>query len=148
MRHAIRIQPYLSRDLFQKLRAYAAARSQTVSGVVGAALGEYLERDDPDQDLLVRRLDRLTQTVEQHGRDLDALGVGFGRFVQYWLWSIPQADEQAVRRGDSLYRSFLSKIAEQIRAGGTFTGQVFPTRRSPAVPANLGPGGRNEGERL
>jgi hypothetical protein len=45
MRHAIRIQPYLSRDLVQKLRAYAAARSETVSGVVATALGEYLERD-------------------------------------------------------------------------------------------------------
>ena len=65
MRQAIRIQPYLSRDLFQKLRAYAAARSETVSGVVAAALGEYLERDEPDKDLLARRLDRVTQSVEQ-----------------------------------------------------------------------------------
>ena len=49
MRHAIRIQPYLSRDLFQKLRAYAAARSLTVSAVVAAALGEYLERDEVEE---------------------------------------------------------------------------------------------------
>ena len=65
MRQAIRIQPYLSRDLVQKLRAYAAARSETVSGVVATALGEYLGRDEPDNDRVARRLDRVTQSVEQ-----------------------------------------------------------------------------------
>ena len=143
MRHAIRIQPYLSHDLFQKLRAYALARSETVSGVVAAALGEYLERDEPDQDLLARRLDRVTQTVERLGRDLDAVGVGFGRFVQFSLWSIPEADAKAISRGEGLYRGFLSKVAQQVRAGGTFTGQVFPARQPPSPK----PGGRDEGGR-
>lgn len=148
MRHAIRIQPYLSRDLFQKLRAYAAARSETVSAVVAAALGEYLERDKPDDDLLGRRLDRVTHAVEQLARDLDALGVGFGRFVRYSLWSAPErVDDKAVLRGDGLYRTFLSKVAQQIRAGGTFIGQVFPARQPPAVPPNPTPGGRDEGGR-
>ncbi len=151
MRHAIRIQPYLSRDLFQKLRAYAAARSLTVSAVVAAALGEYLNRDEVDEDLLGRRLDGVTHAVEQLGRDLDALAVGFGRFVQYSLWSIPErVEDKAIRRGETLYRGFLAKVAEQLRAGTTFTGQVFPTRRLPVVPAaptNTGKGGRDEGGR-
>ena len=148
MRHAIRIQPYLSRDLFQKLRAYAAARSETVSGVVAAALGEYLERDEPDGDLLARRLDRVTQTVEQLGRDLDALGVGFGRFVRYSLWTLPEkVDDKTIQRGEGLYRTFLSNVGQQIRAGGTFTAQVFPTRQFPAVPPNATPGSRDEGGR-
>jgi hypothetical protein len=146
MRQAIRIQPYLSRDLFQKLRAYAAARSETVSGVVAAALGEYLERDEPDKDLLARRLDRITQSVEQLGRDLDALGVGFGRFVRYSLWTLPeQIGDKAIQRGEGLYRTFLSKVADQFRAGGTFTAQVFPSRRPPAVPPTATSGGRDEG---
>ena len=147
MRQAIRIQPYLSRDLFQKLRAYAAARSETVSGVVAAALGEYLERDEPDKDLLTRRLDRITQSVEQLGRDLDALGVGFGRFVRYSLWTLPEIGDKAIQRGEGLYRTFLSKVADQFRAGGTFTAQVFPTRRPPAAPPTGITGGRDEGGR-
>jgi hypothetical protein len=148
MRQAIRIQPYLSRDLFQKLRAYAAARSETVSGVVAAALGEYLERDEPDKDLLVRRLDRITQSVEQVRRDLDALGVGFGRFVRYSLWTLPeQIGDKAIQRGEGLYRTFLSKVADQFRAGGTFTAQVFPTRRPPGVSPTATSGGRDEGGR-
>ena len=150
MRHAIRIQPYLSRDLFQKLRAYAAARSLTVSAVVADALGEYLKRDEVDEDLLGRRLDGVTHAVEQLGRDLDALAVGFGRFVQYSLWSIPEVEDKAVRRGETLYRGFLAKVAEQLRAGTTFTRQVFPTRLPPAVPpvpTNTEKGGRDEGGR-
>ena len=151
MRHAIRIQPYLSRDLFQKLRAYTAARSLTVSAVVADALGRYLERDEVDEDLLGRRLDGVTHAVEQLGRDLDALAVGFGKFAENSFVSAPLAPEdKAVRRAQALYRSFLSKVADQLRAGTTFTGQVFPTPRLPVVPAaptNTGKGGRAEGGR-
>ena len=145
MRKAIRIQPYLSRELVDKVRAYAAARSETVSGVVATALGEYLERGEPDKDLLARLLDRLTQSGEQLARDLNALGVGFGRFVQFWLWTVTEVDDKAVERGDRFYRGFLSKVAQQIRAGGTFTGQVFPARRPTAVSRDPTEGGRDEG---
>jgi hypothetical protein len=139
---------YLSRNLFQKLRAYAAARSQTVSAVVADALGEYLEPKESDQELLGRRLDRLTHAVEQLGRNLTALGVGFGRFVRYSLWSAPEkVDDKAVLRGDGLYRTFLSKVADQVRAGATFTGQVFPTRRPPAAPPDTTADGRDKGGR-
>jgi hypothetical protein len=147
MRQAIRIQPYLSRDLVQKLRAYATARSETVSGVVATAVGEYLERDEADKDLLARRMDRVTQSVEELGRDLNALGVGFGRFVQFWLWTITEVDDKAVQRGEGFYRGFLSKVAQTIRAGGTFTRQVFPPRQPAAVPPNPTRGGRDEGGR-
>jgi hypothetical protein len=122
-----------------------------VSAVIAAALGEYLNRDEVDEDLLGRRLDGVTHAVEQLGRDLDALAVGFGRFVQYSLWSIPErVEDKAIRRGESLYRGFLAKVAEQLRAGTTFTGEVFPTRSLPFVPAaptNTGKDGRDEGGR-
>jgi predicted transcriptional regulator len=73
MRHAIRIQPYLARDLFQKLRAYAAARSLTVSAVINAALAEYLERDEVDDALVVRRLNDVSHGLGKLTRDLEAL---------------------------------------------------------------------------
>jgi hypothetical protein len=118
-----------------------------VSGVVAAALGEYLERDASDKDLLARRLDGVTQSVEQLGRDLNALGVGLGRFVQFWFWTVTEVDDKAAQRGDGLYRGFLSKVAQQIRAGSTFIGQVFPTRPGSAVAPSPTPGSRNEGGR-
>jgi hypothetical protein len=146
MRHAIRIQPYLSADLFRKLRAYSAARSLTVSAVVADALGEYLDRDEVEDALLVRRLDGVIHVVEQLRRDVDTLAAGFGRFVRYSFFSAPQmADSEVVRRAEALYRDFLGKVAEQLRAGVSFTRQVFPTYRQSAAPAEVtetGKGGR------
>jgi hypothetical protein len=81
MRHPIRIQPYLSPDLHKKLSAYTAARSLTVSAVISAALGEYLERDEVEDAVIVRRLDGVTQVVGQLKRELETLAVGFGTFA-------------------------------------------------------------------
>lgn len=136
MRHAIRIQPYLPADLFRKLRAYSSARSLTVSAVVVAALTDYLDRDDADDGLIERRLGHLHHAVEELRRDLDALGVGFGRFVRYSFFSAPAtADERTVRRAEALYRDFLGRVGEQLRAGVSFSRQVFPSCRTPAAPA-------------
>jgi hypothetical protein len=138
MRHAIRIQPYLSQDLFRKLRAYAAARSLTVSAVVADALGEYLERDEVEDAVIVRRLDSLTEAMELLRRDVDTLAVGFGRFVRYSFYSAPLAvDDKVIKRAEALYREFLGKVGEQYRAGVRFTLQVFPDRRPGASSASL-----------
>jgi hypothetical protein len=148
MRQAKRIQPYLSPDLFGKLRAYAAARSLTVSAVVADALGEYLERDDVEDALLVRRMDSVTHAVEQLRREVDTLAVGFGRFVRYSFFSAPAtADAKVVHRAEALYRDFLAKVGEQLRAGVSFTRQVFPTYRSPAALTGAEEGGGEEGGR-
>jgi len=150
MRHAIRIQPYLSHDLFRKLRAYTAARSLTVSAVVADALGEYLERDEVEDALLVRRLDVLSEAVEQLRRDLDTLAVGFGRFVRYSFFSAPlEVDDKVLNRAEALYRDFLSKVGEQLRAGVRFGRQVFPTARAvnPSSLAGAEGDGREKGER-
>lgn len=146
MRHAIRVQPYLAPDLFQKLRAYAAAQSLTVSAVVSAALAEYFERNAIDDALVLRRLDNVAHAVEQLRRDLDALGIGFGRFVRYSLLTAPAVpDEKALKRGETMYRTFLARVGEQCRAGLNFTSQVFPPRRS--APPAPGPFEREDGAR-
>lgn len=138
MRRAIRIQPYLAPDLFQKLRAYAAAQSLTVSAVVSAALGEYFERNAVEDALILRRLDNVAQAVEHVRRDLDALGIGFGRFVRYSLLTVPaMPDEKALKQGEVLFRTFLARVGEQFRAGVNFTRQVFPPRPSVPAPSNV-----------
>jgi hypothetical protein len=151
MRCGIRIQPYLPADMFQRLRAYAAARSFTVSAVVVAAVGEYLDRDQVEDELIVRRLDGVTHAVEEVRRDVEALGVGFGRFVRYSFFSAPTtADAKVVTRAEALYRDFLSRVGEQFRTGVTFTGQVVPVRRRPeaaAIPALADGSTTGEGER-
>jgi hypothetical protein len=134
MRHTIRIQPYISADLFQKLRAYAAARSLTVSAVIGAALGEYLERDEVEDALLVRRLDGVMHAIGGLQRDVDALAVGFGRFVRYSFFSAPAvAPAEVVRRAEVLYGEFLARVCDQLREGVRFTGQVWRAQAGPTT---------------
>ena len=149
MRHAVRIQPYISADQFQKLRASAAARSLTVSDIVGAALDEYLERNQLEDALLLRRLDDVRHAIVEVKRDLDTLAAGFGRFVRYSFFSAPAVPPaEVVRRAESLYGDFLARVRDQLRAGVKFTGQVW--RRdageapAPETPATRN-GGREEG---
>jgi hypothetical protein len=78
MRHSVRIQPYISADLFRKLRAYAAAKSSTVSGVISEALWKYLEGDEVRDGVVDRRLEAVTHEVGQIKHDLETLAVGFG----------------------------------------------------------------------
>lgn len=145
MRNAVRIQPYLSHDLFRKVRAYAAARSLTVTAVVSAALSEYLERDEVEDALLVRRLDGVTQAIGQLQRDIDTLAAGFGRFVRYSLYSAPTgATAEGIQRADRLFTEFLGRVHEQLRGGVKFTGQVWRAGvgAPPSAPVS-GNGGRD-----
>ena len=115
-----------------------------MSAVVAAALGEYLERDQVEDELIVRRLDAVMQAVEQIRRDVETLGVGFGRFVRYSLFSAPTtADAKVMTRAEALYRDFLSRVGEQFRAGVNFSRQVFPVRRpADAAAVRAQPEGR------
>jgi hypothetical protein len=151
MSHPVRIQPYISPDLDQKLRAYKAARSLTVSAVVNAALGEYFEKNEVEGSLLVRRLDGVMHAIGQLQRDVDTLAAGFGRFVRYSFLSAPlDPTTKVVRRADSLYGDFLTRVRDQLREGVKFTGQVWRAHTAPrASPPSLATenGGREGGGR-
>ena len=145
MRHAIRIQPYLSPDLYRKLRAYAAARSLTVSAVISAALAEYLGRDEVEDGLIMRRLDSVADVVGQLKREIETLAVGFGTFAWHSFLRAPAtADAGVVRQAETQYNAFLNQVAQQLRQGIRFIGQVFPTRRSAAPAPGSETGGRDK----
>jgi hypothetical protein len=146
MRHAIRIQPYVARDLFQKLRAYAEARSLTVTAVINAALADYLERDEVEDALIVRRLDDVAHTLGHLTRELETLAVGFGSFAWYSFLRAPAARDTAVVRGaETEYREFLKQVGRQFREGVRFTEQVLPApRQAPAKLPGTEMGGREK----
>jgi hypothetical protein len=148
MRHAIRIQPYLSPDLHQKLRAYAAARSLTVSAVISAALAEYLGRDGVEDGLIMRRLDGVADVVGQLKREIETLAVGFGTFAWHSFLRGPVvADAGVVRQAETQYNAFLNQVAQQVRQGVRFISQVFPTRQSAAPVPESEMGGREKERR-
>jgi hypothetical protein len=141
MRHRVRIQPYVPRDLQRKLRTFAAAQNITESAVTEAALAEYLEDGRADEDLISRRLDLLSQAVARLQNDFDLLSDAFGRYVRHvFLAALYTSGTDA----DARYETFLHGVLDQSGVGGRFSSDVRRARsRGPASSAVTGPtGGR------
>jgi hypothetical protein len=125
MRHRIRIQPYISPDLHRKLRAHAMAQAVTDSAVTEAALRDYLERDGVDEDLVVRRMDGVTQAVAQLQHDMDVLSQAVC-LMAWRSYQTPLAAQtpEAARQAAEDYATFLGRIASRLAAGARLAGDV------------------------
>jgi hypothetical protein len=141
MRTRVRIQPYVAPDLQRKLRAWAAAKNLTESAVAEAAIAEYLDEGRPDQDLISRRLDLLSQAISRLQNDFDLLADAFGRYVRHvFLAALYKSGTDA----DAKYDAYVRGVLDQSEVGGTFVGEVRRARtRPPAKPPGDGQtGGR------
>ena len=132
MRHRVRIQPYLSPEVHQKLRDYASSHHVTESGVAEEALVQYLGREQAEAALVVRRLDALTQSVKgvQHEQAILAQAVvHVAKFLfRLAAGSAPDAKAYAERR----YEKLVAKVAEELKDGVSLAGDV---RRAGSVEA-------------
>ena len=151
MRHRVRIQPYVLPATHRKLRAYSAAKDLTDSAVAEAALSEYLERDNFDEPLIVRRLDSVVRALAQLQNDVDILSKAFGIFAGHSFIvspAHPTADDQL--RAHGTYRAFLERISADINAGVRFAGEVGRARKEPrtAPPDRAQPGSGREREHI
>ena len=144
MRHRIRIQPYLSPEVHQKLRDYASSHHVTESGVAEEALVQYLGREQAEAALVVRRLDALTQSVKGVQREQEVLAQAVVHVAKFLFrlaaGSAPDAKAYAERR----YEKLVAKVAEELKAGVSLTGDVrraslFPGRPTPRTVAPLAP---------
>ena len=125
MRNRLRIQPYVSPEVRRRLGAYSVAQGVTESAVVDAALREYLEGDEVEEALVVRRLDGVTQAVAKVQNELDVLAWGFARFVRFsLLLAARPPTPEAVKQMEPLYGSFLTQISGDAASGVTFAGAV------------------------
>jgi hypothetical protein len=132
MRHRVRIQPYVLPATHRKLRAYAAAQNLTDSAVTEAALSEYLERDNFDEPLIVRRLDSVVGALAQLQSDVDIMSKGFGIFARYsFLRAQANTTAEERRRADDTYGAFLARISDEIAAGVRFVTEVDRSRNRP-----------------
>jgi hypothetical protein len=124
MRHRVRIQPYLSPEVHQKLRDYASSHHVTESGVAEEALVQYLGREQAEAALVVRRLDALTQSVKGVQREQEVLAQAVVHVAKLLFriaaGSAPDAKAQAERR----YEKLVAKVAEELKAGLSLTGDV------------------------
>jgi hypothetical protein len=118
-----RIQPYLAPELHSRFLQYCAAKRQTESAVITAALTHYLD-ETRDHLLVLRRLDRLGRAEERTQRDLELVSAAFGLFLQFWFAHTPtissDARDAARRNAASRYKQFVEHLAEQFGRGRRF----------------------------
>lgn len=85
MRTRRRIHPYVTPDLAQRLVAYCAAKGITESAAVEAAIEDHLAGGERDNDVILRRLDRIGRASARQQRDLDVLTESFAVFIDHLL---------------------------------------------------------------
>lgn len=129
-----------------RIRPSAARFPSALILASNAALADYLERDEVEDALIVRRLDDVTHTLGHLTRDLETLAVGFGSFAWYSFLRAPAARDATVVRGaETEYREFLKQVGRQLREGIRFTEQVLPApRQAPGKLPGTEMGGREK----
>jgi hypothetical protein len=143
MRNRIRIQPYVSPEVRRKLGAYARNESVTESAVVESALLEFLERDQVESALVLRRLDLVGRAMEELRRDLDVAAQAVAVLARFVFFVVPpEPPPDATLRLDKLYGVFIATLARRLQAGTSLAGEV--RRASVATPP--ADGTRKEGQ--
>ena len=137
MRHRVRFQPYISPDLHRRLRAHGATRNLTDSALAEAAFTEYLDRQNPDEGVVLGRLQGLSESVGRLQYDVDVLGQGFGVFVRNVFRALTfDTSAGAGTRAQSMFTHFAATVSRELDAGLRLTGQIdrARNRQSSAQP--------------
>jgi len=142
MRHRARMQPWVPLGVRRRVRAYCVTHNVTESALATDALVQYMDGDGVDEELVVRRLDGLTQAVGKIQHDLDVLGVAFGGFTWRWFISGQAPTAEGQQRASSTYWDYLRQAYEQISKGVRLTRQVLQAGSSPPPR----PGARKDGD--
>jgi hypothetical protein len=141
MRTRKRIHPYVTPDLAHRLTSYCAAKGITESSAVQAAVENHLDGEAKDNELIIRRLDRLGRASLGHQRDLALLTESFVFFAQVCFAFLPQmaeADKPAAERQSAKrYRQLVDFVSQQLAGGGGLAADVAKNR-SAGAPAATG----------
>ncbi|MEM7667383.1 MAG: CopG family transcriptional regulator [Pseudomonadota bacterium] len=125
-----RLNIYFNPSLSAELDALAARRKVSKSQIVEAALAAFLSPDGADQReaAIVRRLDRLTRSVERLERDQSIGNEAVALFVKFWLSTTPPLPddmrEAAQASGKERYGGFVETLGRRLTKGRTLTKEV------------------------
>ncbi len=118
-------------DLGDRLGREAERRGVTQTALVEAALRGFLtpEAADRRDEVLIRRLDRITRSLGRLSRDHVVISETLALFVRYFLVVTPPVsdDEQDAARALGLERFeyFVTQLAERIAGGRTLLNDVL-----------------------
>ncbi|MCY4119744.1 MAG: CopG family transcriptional regulator [Rhodospirillales bacterium] len=118
-------------DLGDRLGREATRRGVTQTALVEAALRSFLtpEAADRRDEVLIRRLDRVTRSLGRLSRDHVIISETLALFVRYFLVVTPPIpdDEQDAARALGLERFeyFVTQLAERVAGGRTLLDDVL-----------------------
>lgn len=119
----IRIQPYVTREVHDRLGAYCARRRLTESAVVDRALREHLDGLG-DLTLLYRRLTSINKSLHKIDRTVSIVGELINQFLKAWLRNtppLPEADNRGNERpARDRYKLLMDRLTAAVTSGGSF----------------------------
>jgi len=139
MRTRTRIHPYVLPEISNRLAAYCGAKGLTESAAVEAALSAYLDGGERDNDLILRRLDRLTRDSARQRRDQEVLLEAFAMFVRHWFKYVPersQAEDLAAQRlALKRFDEFVHWTSLALARGSRLASDVLKDEAPPEQPS-------------
>ena len=112
--------------------AYEAAKGWTHSAFTKEAYKRFLAVERGNPDLVVRRLDVLTQGLERFHTTLELLGMTLALHAKLWCRSLlprPIPPDSSQRGGHGVYGELMRGVASKFRAGRRLNGEVFSYER-------------------
>ena len=135
MRYRIRIQPYISPELYRKLRAHSAVRNVTDSAVAEEALSRYLESGAVEEALALRRLSGVDEAIARLQHDVDVLSQTVAMVARYALAAAPPVvSKDDGRKAQRLLTELLAQAAREIDAGVRLSGLLDRARAESVAP--------------
>ena len=114
-RHHIRLDD----DLTERLDALALKPGTTKTAIMSDALRAYLNRRAANEidDLLKRRLDRMSTTLTRLERDVQIVMESQALFIHYQFQitsPVPEADQAAKAIGQDRFQKFIDQVGRRI----------------------------------
>lgn len=115
-----RLHVRLPDDEYQRLRNAADRHDTTLSAIVSAALGNYLDpqNDMTLEDTLLRRMNQYDKRQATMEHDQAAILHMLARFVFYWLTRtdpLPEGDRDAAHAlGQQRYDFFMEQVTKEM----------------------------------
>ena len=134
-----KITAYVDCTLFDEIDALAGRRHVPKTQIVEAALASFLSPDGAEQNeaAIVRRLDRLTRSLERLERDQEITTEALALFVRFWLTTTPPLPDEtysaAKAKGKERYGGFVETLARRLSTRATLLREL--SRETEAKPS-------------
>lgn len=125
-----KITAYVDAALYDELDELSLRRRVPKTQVIEAALASFLSPDGAEQSeaAIVRRLDRLTRSLERLECDHEITTEALALFVRFWLTTTPPLPDDtyaaAKATGKERYGGFVGTLARRLAKGTTLMKQL------------------------